>query len=117
MSAEKVDPKIKRVGGRREGSGRKKGTPNRITAEVKALAAEYAPAVLAELARIARESDSDAARVSAAREILDRACGKPSQAVTAEINGMVAAATAVDVSKLTQEQLLALASVRLPTDA
>lgn len=116
MSAEKTEAKTK--GGRRPGSGRKPGTPNKITAEVKALAGDYAPEALEILASIARDKNSsDAARVAAAREILDRACGKPSQAVTAEINANVAAATAVDVSNLTQEQLLALASVRLPTDA
>jgi len=63
---EKVGPKIiksdaKRTwggarpntGGRRPGSGRKKGTPNMVTAEIKEMAQKYGPEAIAELARLA----------------------------------------------------------------
>lgn len=61
------------------GLGRPKGVPNKATAEVKALAQQYAPAVFKELYRISRKGDPDAARVAASKEILDRAYGKASQ--------------------------------------
>lgn len=61
--------------------GRAKGTPNKSTAEIKTLARQYAPAALEELARLAREAESEQARVSAANSILDRAYGKPAQAI------------------------------------
>ena len=41
------------TGGRRPGSGRKKGTPNKVTAEIKELAQNYGPERIAELARLA----------------------------------------------------------------
>jgi hypothetical protein len=63
-------------GGKRDGSGRKKGTPNKVTAEIKVLAHKYGPDALKELARLARSAESEAARVAACREILDRAYGK-----------------------------------------
>jgi hypothetical protein len=55
--------------------GRKPGVPNKVTAEVRDLARVHGPAVLEELARLALESESDQARVAAAKEILDRAYG------------------------------------------
>jgi hypothetical protein len=59
--------------------GRKPGTPNKATAEVKAYAQQYAPAVLEELARLATKAKSEQARVAAGKEILDRAYGKATQ--------------------------------------
>lgn len=73
------------MAGRKPGTpktgGRKKGTPNKATSEVKALAQQYAPAALKELARLSREAESEQARVAACREILDRAYGKAPQAI------------------------------------
>jgi hypothetical protein len=64
--------------------GRQKGTPNKATLEIKHAARNYAPEALKELARLASKAESEAARVAAIREILDRAYGKPAQAVTGE---------------------------------
>lgn len=64
--------------------GRKAGTPNRSTAEVKDMARMHAPDALAELARLARGAESEAARVAACREILDRAYGKAPQAIVGD---------------------------------
>lgn len=61
--------------GERRG-GRKAGTPNHATAEIKDLARRHGPAALAELVRLAGNAASEAARVSAASIILDRAYGK-----------------------------------------
>ena len=65
--------------------GRTKGTPNKATREVKDLAQRYAPDALKELARLAREAESESARVSAIKELLDRAYGKAPQAITANV--------------------------------
>jgi hypothetical protein len=65
--------------------GRKKGTPNKATREVKDLAQQYAPDALKELARLAREAENESARVSAIKELLDRAYGKAPQAYCAGI--------------------------------
>ena len=70
---------------RRKTGGRTKGTPNKATADVKELAQQYAPAALAELARLATSAESETARVSAIRELLDRACGKAAQAIDADV--------------------------------
>ena len=61
--------------------GRTKGTPNKATADVKALARKHGPAVIAELARIAKHSDNERTRVAAAQELLDRGYGRPHQSI------------------------------------
>ncbi len=67
--------------------GRKKGTPNKVTAEVSTIARKYGPKAvdkLAELAGLTRKkaAESEQARVAALKEILDRAYGKAPQALT-----------------------------------
>lgn len=62
--------------------GRQKGTPNKATADVKALYQKDAPEMQRELKRIALNSASDAARVSAIKEYNDRAYGRAPQAIT-----------------------------------
>jgi len=64
--------------------GRKAGTPNKTTVEIRDAARKHAKAALAELARIMTKSTSDTARIAAARELLDRAYGKAPQAMTGE---------------------------------
>lgn len=61
--------------------GRKKGVPNKATAEVKALAMSYVPAVIREMARLSKKAKSEMTRVAAGRELLDRALGRPPQSV------------------------------------
>lgn len=75
------------MAGRKPGTpktgGRKKGVPNKATAEVKVAAAVYTPKALLTLASIMQDdSQPAAARVSAANSLLDRAHGKPAQAIT-----------------------------------
>ncbi|MDR3499934.1 MAG: hypothetical protein P4L72_12000 [Parvibaculum sp.] len=65
--------------------GRAKGTPNKATADIKALAQNYGEFAVAVLAAIAATSPSDQARVAAVKELLDRGYGKPTQAVAAAI--------------------------------
>jgi hypothetical protein len=65
----------KKIGSAKTG-GRKKGTPNKATVEVRSLAQDYGPDALKELHRLSREAASEAARVSACNAILERAYGK-----------------------------------------
>lgn len=69
--------------GRKTG-GRVKGVPNKATREIKALAQQYTDQALTTLVQVMQASESDAARVAAARELLDRGYGKSPQAVTGE---------------------------------
>src|SRR4051812_28638292 len=66
-------------GGKRPGSGRKKGVPNKVTLELKALAQPHGPRVIEELAKIMTKSKNEMARIAAAKELLDRGFGKASQ--------------------------------------
>jgi len=63
-------------GGRRRGAGRKPGTRASNSREVATLVHARANDILAELARLARESTSDTIRVAAMRELLNRGHGK-----------------------------------------
>lgn len=64
--------------------GRPKGALNKSTKEIKALAQKHTPAALKTLVSVMEASDSDAARVSAAKELLDRGHGKSPQPQTGE---------------------------------
>ena len=61
------------------GSGRQKGTPNRVTAEVKSLAQRYGRRAIRELAKLALKSPDEQVRLAALRELLNRGYGKPVQ--------------------------------------
>ena len=72
-------PKGMRVG------GRQKGTPNKHTAEIKALARSYGPAAIKKLKEIADdEASPPQAKVAAIKELLDRGFGKSAQPLTGE---------------------------------
>lgn len=66
--------------GRKTG-GRVAGTPNKATADVKALAQKYAPDIIANLAHLALHAESEQAQVAATKELLDRGFGRPSQGI------------------------------------
>lgn len=74
-------------GGKREGAGRPKGAPNKANASLREAAREYTEDALGALVKVLKETDSDAARVSAAREILDRGFGKASQVISGDEDG------------------------------
>jgi D-alanyl-D-alanine carboxypeptidase len=61
--------------------GRPKGIPNKSTAEIKELAQTYSAKALETLSAIMRNSDNDAARIAAAKELLDRGYGKATQSM------------------------------------
>lgn len=60
-------------------SGRKAGTPNKNTADVKALAFESAPKAIKKLAYLIEHGENQAVQVAACKELLDRAIGKAIQ--------------------------------------
>jgi hypothetical protein len=72
------------VGGKRPGAGRKKGVPNKATADIKALAQKHGPDALKRLHHLMLHAESEAAQVAASKEILDRAYGKSAQPLTGE---------------------------------
>jgi len=109
-------------GGARPGAGRPPGSVNRATAQARArlseLASAYSEAALETLADIARNGESENARVSAATALLDRAYGKPVQA--AEVSGPDGGAietherggVTLDVTKLDDTTLDALMAAK-----
>ncbi len=73
------------TGGKRAGAGRKPGQKNKATAEIKALAQKHAPYAIKKLKELMNGKDVPAAtQRAAANDILDRAYGKPAQAVMNE---------------------------------
>jgi len=74
--------------GERRG-GRKAGTPNRATASLKELAQQYTADALETLVSVLAGGAGipAAAQVAAAKELLDRGYGKPSQSV--DMTGLV----------------------------
>jgi len=69
-------------GGRREGAGRKKGSVNKCTAEIKALIQKRGPELVEGLFEIRDAADAPyAAKIAATKELLDRGYGKAEQAV------------------------------------
>ena len=64
--------------GERRG-GRKAGTPNKSTADIKALARKAAPVAIKELTRLATKAESEGTRVAAIKELLDRGYGRASK--------------------------------------
>jgi hypothetical protein len=62
--------------------GRQKGTPNKVTREIGDAAREYSAVALKELARLAQHAKSEAARVAACRELLDRGHGRAPQGIS-----------------------------------
>lgn len=82
-------PKSK--GGKRPGAGRPKGVPNKATAAIREIAGQYTEQAVTALVSILAggEGIPAAAQVAAAKELLDRAHGKPSQALTGEGGGPI----------------------------
>lgn len=61
--------------------GRKAGTPNRTTAEVRQLAMSKAADAIDLICDLMKNSQNDAVRLQAAKELLDRCCGKSADAI------------------------------------
>lgn len=68
-------------GGKRAGAGRRKGAISKLASDIKALAQPYGPEALDVIVFAMRQGEKLADRLTAARELLDRGYGKPSQAL------------------------------------
>ncbi|NPS37551.1 hypothetical protein [Pseudomonas aeruginosa] len=65
--------------------GRSKGTPNKATIDVKVLAQQYSEEAVKSLVEIMRDAEAPhAARVAAAKDILDRGHGKATQPIAGD---------------------------------
>jgi hypothetical protein len=77
---EKKSVKIRgKNGGARPNAGRKAGSPNKITAEIKAIAQEHGQKAIELLVDMMYSAQSDSTKVMAAKELLDRGYGKATQ--------------------------------------
>lgn len=88
--------------------GRVKGTPNKATADIKAIAQEFGEEAIKHLVEIARDGDAPhAARVAAVKEILDRGYGKARQPLehTGAEGGPIETQSTLNVSSLSTEVL------------
>jgi len=79
-------------GGRRAGAGRRPGTHNRHTVEIRTVAMQYGPAAVAALAELSglapgERAESETARIAALKELLDRAYGKSTQPLSGDPDG------------------------------
>lgn len=104
---------------RQKTGGRKKGTPNKVTAEIMQYTRQYTEDAVNALVTVMRNPDSPPqARVSAANALLDRAYGKPSQHV---LNETVddSPVNNIDFEALSDDQLAILAGLptKQPTDS
>lgn len=105
-----------KVGGARPGAGRPKGSKNKVPGHVRELARTYTDKAVEELASLAgaksgrgcRKAKSEAARVMAIKELLDRAWGKSTQAH--QHSGAVAVVTITPekLDGLTEDELATL---------
>ena len=68
-------------GGARPGAGRPNGSRNKVTLEVRELALKHGPTALKNLVTLSQKAKSESVRLAAIREILDRAYGRPPQAM------------------------------------
>ena len=89
-------------GGARRGAGKPKGvvwpsTLEKVAARtaLQTLAQAHAAEALNVLVRVMRHGKGDAARLAGAREVLDRALGKPAQALTDPDGGKLPVPTTV----------------------
>lgn len=68
-------------------AGRKPGAVGEATKAVRLLARKHSPEAFKELARLAEKAESEAVRVQAIKEILDRAYGKSVQPIDGDGEG------------------------------
>jgi hypothetical protein len=73
-------------GAKTPGSGRRIGTPNKSTSELRAMAQEYGPAAIAFYVSVLNDQTRMVeTRMLAAKELLDRGYGKASQAISVQV--------------------------------
>ncbi len=73
--------------GQKKVAGRKKGTPNKVTADIKAIARKYGPEAMKGIAELAKNATNEATRLAAWNTLLDRGYGKAKQIVGGDDDG------------------------------
>ena len=63
------------------GSGRKRGTRNKVTKEIREIAAKHGARSIRELVKLLKTSSNEQVRLKAAAELLDRGFGRPPQSL------------------------------------
>lgn len=93
--------------GKPKTGGRQQGTPNKHRASVREIAAQYVEDAVNALIQIAQDENAPAAaRVAAARELLDRYDGKPAQRIEQVVSDTAADNKYNDIAtKIRLEQL------------
>jgi hypothetical protein len=77
-------------GGKRPGSGRKKGTPNKVTIDLKNQDNKYTAEAIQVFVDVMRDPETPAAtRIQAADKLLDRSHGKPAMHIEAQHSGKI----------------------------
>ncbi len=71
----------------RKTDGRKKGTPNKVTADIKALAQKHGAEAIEGLLELARSAESEQTRHAAWNSLLDRGYGRSAQVVKGDGDG------------------------------
>lgn len=117
VPVKKKDGRGSKPGERR--GGRKKGTPNKATAEIKEAARKHGRAVIAALAELVVTKDkngaykfADEVRVKAGKELLDRGYGKATS-INVHQGDEEGGAIKFDMNNATPEQLEAAAAQML----
>ena len=64
--------------------GRTKGTPNKATAEIRALAQQHGPAAIKRLAWLSLNAASEQTQAFAAEKLLDRGYGRAIQSISSD---------------------------------
>ena len=80
--------------------GRRKGTQNKATVEIKDLARRHGPEAITALCALAREGEREETRRAAWNDILDRGYGRPSQSSDINLKGDLSVIVATGVPKL-----------------
>lgn len=95
-------------GGKRLGSGRKPGSINKATADLKGMARQYSVQALTILTELMQDPETPpAARIQAAREVLDRGYGKPTQAV--EVSGEIQPVDRAELDRIYERNMAKVA--------
>jgi hypothetical protein len=71
--------------GHKKVGGRKRGRPNKATADIKALAQEFGSEAIGKLVELMRGAEFETVQVAAARELLDRGYGKSTQPIVGDV--------------------------------
>jgi hypothetical protein len=98
----RVGPKIKdgrrHNGGKRPGSGRKAGVPNKVGKDIRALARVYTAEAVETLVSIMRDKSAPPqARAMAADKLLDRGWGKPAQTIVGDTENPLQLKTKIEI--------------------